>query len=108
MLTKEGNITVSSHSLLSFNRLIEEGKLMDALALSDRYLRNGASDHLLQLIIESGEETRSVPVQSHGYGGNSIWSNSWQYCLRLKDKQVAARLALKYVMSWVYNLPCEC
>ncbi|XP_028950379.2 uncharacterized protein [Malus domestica] len=81
-------------------RLIEEGKLMDALALSDRYLRNGASDHLLQLIIESGEETRSVPVQSHVYGGNSIWSNSWQYCLRLNDKQVAARLALKYMHRW--------
>lgn len=78
---------------------------MDALALSDRFLRNGASDQLLQLIIECGEENHSVSGLSQGYGGNSIWSNNWQYCLRLKDKQVAARLALKYVMSWVYKLP---
>ncbi|VVA15000.1 Hypothetical predicted protein [Prunus dulcis] len=81
-------------------RLIDEGKLMDALALSDRFLRNGASDQLLQLIIECGEENHSVAGLSQGYGGNSIWSNNWQYCLRLKDKQVAARLALKYMHRW--------
>ncbi|KAA8525316.1 hypothetical protein F0562_007171 [Nyssa sinensis] len=42
-------------------RLIDEGKLMDALALSDRFLRNGVSD---------------------------------------QDKQLAARLALKYLHRW--------
>lgn len=70
---------------------------MDALALSDRFLRNGASDRLLQLLIEGGEENHSGSGQPQGYGGPSIGSNSWQYCLRLKDKQLAARLALKYV-----------
>lgn len=69
---------------------------MDALALSDRFLRNGASDKLLQLLIERGEENQLISGQSQTYGGHSIWSNSWQYCLRLKDKQLAARLALKY------------
>ncbi|MED6212503.1 hypothetical protein PIB30_083940, partial [Stylosanthes scabra] len=81
-------------------RLIEEGKLMDALALSDRFLRNGASDRLLQLLIERAEEIHSNSAQRHGYGGSNVWSNSWQYCLRLKDKQLAARLALRYVHTW--------
>ena len=75
---------------------------MDALALSDRFLRNGATDRLLQLLIESGEENHSISGQPQGYGGHNIWSNSWQYCLRLKDKQLAARLALKYV--WVFSI----
>ncbi|KAI8568864.1 hypothetical protein RHMOL_Rhmol02G0233700 [Rhododendron molle] len=81
-------------------RLIDEGKLMDALALSDRCLRNGASDRLLQLLIERGEESNSVTGQSQGYAVHNMWSNSWQYCLRLKDKQLAARLALKYLHRW--------
>ncbi|XAR70903.1 hypothetical protein NMG60_11027941 [Bertholletia excelsa] len=81
-------------------RLIEEGKLMDALALSDRCLRNGASDQLLQLLIERGEENNSVSGQSQGYAIHSMWSDTWQYCLRLKDKQLAARLALKYLHRW--------
>lgn len=76
-------------------RLIGEGKLMDALALSDRFLRNGASDQLLQLVIERAEEIHSNSAQRQGHGGHNIWSNSWQYCLRLKDKQLAARLALR-------------
>lgn len=81
-------------------RLIDEGQLMDALALSDRFLRNGASDRLLQLLIERGEENHSPSGQSQGYAGHCIWSNSWQYCLRLKDKHLAARLALKYLHRW--------
>ncbi|XP_015874187.3 uncharacterized protein LOC107411162 isoform X1 [Ziziphus jujuba] len=81
-------------------RLIDEGKLMDALALSDRFLRNGASDQLLQLLIERGEENQLISVQTQTYGGHTIWSSSWQYCLRLKDKQLAARLALKYMHRW--------
>ncbi|XP_021275656.1 uncharacterized protein LOC110410336 [Herrania umbratica] len=81
-------------------RLIDEGKLMDALALSDRFLRNGASDRLLQLLIEHGEENHSTSGQPQGYGGHGIWSNSWQYCLRLKDKQLAAGLALKCMHRW--------
>ncbi|XP_028779338.1 uncharacterized protein LOC114735762 isoform X3 [Neltuma alba] len=82
------------------DRLIDEGKLMDALALSDRFLRNGASDRLLQLLIEHEEDNQSISAQRQGYRGHSMWSNSWQYCLRLKDKQLAARLALRYVHSW--------
>ncbi|BAT78232.1 hypothetical protein LR48_Vigan04g211500 [Vigna angularis] len=81
-------------------RLIDEGKLMDALALSDRFLRNGASDQLLRIVIERTEEVHSNSAQHQGFGGRNIWSNSWQYCLRLKDKQLAARLALRYVHSW--------
>lgn len=68
---------------------------MDALALSDRFLRNGASDWLLELLIKSSEETPSTLGRSQGYGSQRIWSNSWQYCLRLKDKQLAVTLALK-------------
>lgn len=68
---------------------------MDALAISDRFLQNGASDQLLQLLIERGEE--NISGQSQGHSGNNNWSHSWQYCLRLKDKQLAARLAVKYV-----------
>ncbi|XP_004303436.1 PREDICTED: uncharacterized protein LOC101291736 [Fragaria vesca subsp. vesca] len=84
-------------------RLIDDGKLMDALALSDRFLRNGASDQLLQLLIEHEEENQLVSGHSQGYGGNSIWSTSWQYCLRLKDKEEAARLALKCMHKWELN-----
>lgn len=69
---------------------------MDAIALSDRFLRNGASDRLLQLLIERGEENNLTSDQKHGYSGHQIWSNSWQYCLRMKDKHLAAGIALKY------------
>ncbi|CAA2970357.1 Zn2+-binding, contains FYVE domain [Olea europaea subsp. europaea] len=79
-------------------RLIDEGKLMDALALSDRFLHNGASDQLLQLLIISEEESAFSGRQ--GYSDFPIWSNSWQYCLRLRDKQLAARLTLKYLHRW--------
>ncbi|KAL5558300.1 hypothetical protein UlMin_034511 [Ulmus minor] len=84
----------------AIERLIDEEKLMDALALSDRFLRNGASDQLLQLLIERGEENQSISGQSQSFGGHRIWNNSWQYCLRLKDKQLAAKLSLKYMHRW--------
>ncbi|XP_042002823.1 uncharacterized protein LOC121752018 isoform X2 [Salvia splendens] len=80
-------------------RLIDEGKLLDALALSDRFLRNGASDHLLQMLIVRAEDETSAQ-QTQSSSALRIWSNSWQYCLRLKDKQLAARLALKYLDRW--------
>ncbi|KAL2517677.1 hypothetical protein Adt_13924 [Abeliophyllum distichum] len=77
---------------IAVERLIDEGKLMDALVLSDRFLRNGASDQLLQLLIISGEESAFYGQQ--GYSGFS-----WQYCLRLRDKQLAAGLALNCHLS---------
>ncbi|KAL4570212.1 hypothetical protein LXL04_025863 [Taraxacum kok-saghyz] len=77
-------------------RLIDEGKLVDALALSDRCLRDGASDHLLKLLIEREEENHTVFNNTNF----RIPSNSWQYCRRLKDKQLAATLALKYLDRW--------
>lgn len=70
---------------------------MDGLALSDRYLRNGASDRLLQLLIEHGEAIPSESGQSQENAGHAAWSNSWQYCIRLKDKRLAATLALRYL-----------
>lgn len=84
-------------------RLIHEGKLIDALALSDRCLRNGASDQLLQLLVESDDEKQVTTGQSQSYGTHNILSNSWQYCLRLKDKQLAAKLSLKYLHRWDLN-----
>ncbi|XP_020106086.1 uncharacterized protein LOC109722433 isoform X2 [Ananas comosus] len=78
-------------------RFIQEGKLMDALALSDRFLRNGASDRLLHLLIEREEENNPV---LGGYGSRKFGSTTWQYCLRLTDKQLAARVALKYLHRW--------
>ncbi|KAL8521988.1 hypothetical protein ACS0TY_012224 [Phlomoides rotata] len=80
-------------------RLIDEGKFPDALALSDRFLRNGASDRLLQMLITSGEDD-TLPEQTQGSSALRVWSNSWQYCLRLKDKELAATLALKYLHRW--------
>ncbi|KAL5729310.1 hypothetical protein ACHQM5_002282 [Ranunculus cassubicifolius] len=100
------NVELDPSVLLSFDwenegpyekaveRLILEGKLTDALALSDRCLRDGASDQLLQLLVEHGEENHS------GSGVHSIWSSCWKYCLRLKDKQLAAKLSLKYLHRW--------
>ncbi|XP_042498960.1 uncharacterized protein LOC122077177 [Macadamia integrifolia] len=124
--TKSENVELDPTVFLSFDwenegpyqkaveRLIGEGKLMDALALSDRCLRDGASDSLLQLLIERGEESLSVSGNSQSYGAHKFWSNSWQYCLRLKDKQLAARLALKYLHRWELDasmdvlLMCSC
>ncbi|KAF6172870.1 hypothetical protein GIB67_035424 [Kingdonia uniflora] len=109
---RSGNVDIDPPVFLSFDwenegpyekavgSLIDDGKLMDALALSDRCLRNGASDQLLQLLVERGVENHSVSGQLLDYGANNIWSNSWQYCLRLKDKQLAAILALKYLHRW--------
>lgn len=81
-------------------RLISEGKLSDALAVSDRCLRNGASDNLLQLLIEQKEEKGPGTGQIHPYGSHSLGNDTSQYCLRLRDKKVAAQLALKYLHSW--------
>lgn len=86
-----------SLNLICYGRLIDEENLMDALALSDRCLRNGASDHLLQLLIERGENNPSSSGESQGFASPGLWSSSWQYCLRLKDKQLAAKLALRYL-----------
>ncbi|KAK1299184.1 hypothetical protein QJS10_CPB14g01000 [Acorus calamus] len=80
--------------------LISEGKLADALALSDRCLNDGASDELLQLLVENGEEKKANFVHHQGYGSQNFVNDSWQYCLRLKDKHLAARLALKYLHKW--------
>ena len=76
---------------------------MDALALSDRFLCCGASDRLLQLLIEREEENSPVfefPLVS----AQHFVDDSWQYCLRLKDKDLAARLALKCVSMLYPNL----
>uniref|UniRef100_J3L1I8 ZFYVE26-like TPR repeats domain-containing protein n=2 Tax=Oryza brachyantha TaxID=4533 RepID=J3L1I8_ORYBR len=81
-------------------RLICERKLIDALALSDRCLRNGASDKLLQLLIEQKEEISLGARQFHAYGSHNFGSDTWQYCLRLRDKKLAAQLALKYLHNW--------
>jgi zinc finger FYVE domain-containing protein 26 len=81
-------------------RLISEGKLTDALAVSDRCLRNGASDKLLQLLIEQKEERSLGTGQIRAYGSHNLGSDTWQYCLRLRDKKLAAQLALKYLRSW--------
>ncbi|GAB2223083.1 hypothetical protein Droror1_Dr00017220 [Drosera rotundifolia] len=81
-------------------RLIQEGNLVDALALSDRFLSRGASDRLLEQLIEQSEEINSYSGNSPADGSSSGWSSSWEYCLRLKDKQLAARLALKYLHRW--------
>ncbi|KAK1299188.1 hypothetical protein QJS10_CPB14g01004 [Acorus calamus] len=66
----------------------------DALALSDRCLNEGASDELLQLLVENGEEKKANFVQHQCYGSQNFVNDNWQYCLRLKDKHLAARLAL--------------
>uniref|UniRef100_A0ACD5VIY9 Uncharacterized protein n=1 Tax=Avena sativa TaxID=4498 RepID=A0ACD5VIY9_AVESA len=81
-------------------RLINEGKLTDALAVSDRCLRNGASDKLLQLLIDQREEISLGTGQFRSYGSRNLRSNTWQYCLRLRDKSLAAQLALKYLHNW--------
>lgn len=84
----------------AIGRFIAEGKLMDALNLSDRFLPNGASDPLLQLLIERGEQTTWKSEKASGSSGHHIWSNTWQYCIRMKDKNLAARLALKHLRQW--------
>jgi zinc finger FYVE domain-containing protein 26 len=86
--------------LLCSCRLIIEGKLTDALAVSDRCLRNGASDRLLQLLIEQKEDRNLGRGQIHAYGSHNLGSDTWQYCLRLRDKKIAVQLALKYLRSW--------
>ncbi|KAK3161162.1 hypothetical protein QOZ80_1BG0073090 [Eleusine coracana subsp. coracana] len=81
-------------------RLINEGKLDDALAVSDRCLRNGASDKLLHLLIEQKEERSLVSGEAHTHGSRNFGSDTWQHCLRLRDKKLASQLALKYLRSW--------
>lgn len=70
---------------------------MDALAVSDKCLRDGASDRLLQLLIETEEETNDQLPSSHNFE-----SVTWQYCLRLRGKQLAAQVALKYVKRYLF------
>ncbi|GJU84718.1 hypothetical protein Tco_1292264 [Tanacetum coccineum] len=44
-----------------------------------------------------GEEENHALYNRSSHSSFRIPSNSWQYCIRLKDKQLAATLALKYV-----------
>ncbi|KAL3693637.1 hypothetical protein R1sor_007288 [Riccia sorocarpa] len=83
-------------------RLMGEGKLVDALALADRWLRDGAPDRLLQLLIEKGEDAGSNSnFHWQGQGvSHTLWNSSWQYCIRLRDKNLAATLALRYLHRW--------
>lgn len=67
--------------------------MVDALALADRYLRGGAPDHLLQLLIENSDNGSANAGQWQGH--HNTWNISWQYCIRLRDKKLAASLALK-------------
>ncbi|GJM94022.1 hypothetical protein PR202_ga10633 [Eleusine coracana subsp. coracana] len=96
--TIEGGPPVDVSSVRSM--LINEGKLDDALAVSDRCLRNGASDKLLHLLIEQKEERSLVSGQAHTHGSRNFGSDTWQHCLRLRDKKLASQLALKYLRSW--------
>lgn len=75
---------------------MEEGKLVEALSVSDRWLRDGAPDQLLQLLIEKGEETGSESGNKwQGNNSSHPYSSNWQYCVRLRNKTLAATLALK-------------
>ncbi|KAG9459296.1 hypothetical protein H6P81_003804 [Aristolochia fimbriata] len=85
---------------MAVERLINEGNLMDALALSDRCLQNGASDQLLEMLIEHGDENNFICRQNEGYGANSLWTESWRFVQRLKDKHLASRLALRHLHRW--------
>lgn len=86
---------------LTCGRLMEEGKLMEALSISDRWLRDGAPDQLLQLLIEKGEESEADSgKQWQGNNSSHPHSSSWQYCIRLRNKTLAATLALKWVKDW--------
>jgi zinc finger FYVE domain-containing protein 26 len=60
------------------------------LVVADRYLQDGAPDYLLHLLIEQADSTLAADGQFPGY-----LKNSWQYCLRLRDKRLAASLAIK-------------
>jgi zinc finger FYVE domain-containing protein 26 len=71
---------------------------VDALALADRYLCAGAPDQLLQLLIEREEDSGShigLQWQSQGISLHSLSNSSWQYCIRLRNKTLAATLALR-------------
>ncbi|GJS56830.1 hypothetical protein Tco_0651614 [Tanacetum coccineum] len=61
------------HDDLAVGTLIYEGKLIDALALSDRCLRDGASNYLLRLLIELEEENHVVHNDAikTRFGGNA-------------------------------------
>ncbi|MCO5611281.1 hypothetical protein L7F22_065533 [Adiantum nelumboides] len=76
------------------NRLLEEGKMVDALALADRYLRGGAPDYLLRLLIEN---TDGGAARTGHWQSNNM---TWQYCIRLRDKKLATSLAVKHFRSW--------
>ena len=58
--------------------------------VADRYLQEGAPDYLLHLLIEQGDDVFAVDGHLQG-----LLNNSWQYCLRLRDKRLAASLAMK-------------
>ena len=77
------------------SRFIRAGQLRQALDLADRWLPDGAPDELLQMLIE--EAGRESPVAKRGKqeGGKNLAEDSWQHCIRLRDKEVAAELALK-------------
>uniref|UniRef100_A0A0E0C459 ZFYVE26-like TPR repeats domain-containing protein n=1 Tax=Oryza meridionalis TaxID=40149 RepID=A0A0E0C459_9ORYZ len=46
------------------------------------------------------EEISLGARQFRAYGSHNFGSDTWQYCLRLRDKKLAAQLALKYLHNW--------
>eukprot|EP00898_Chlorokybus_atmophyticus_P005916 jgi/Chlat1/6325/Chrsp44S05889 len=83
------------------DRLTGNGQLDDALAIADRWLTAGPPDSLLALLVET-----ECKLQDHQAGIMHQEINAehkplgWQYCLRLRDKEKAAQLALRYYRQW--------
>jgi hypothetical protein len=76
------------------DELRKRGALREALELADSRLLAGAPDELLLAVIEQ-EETRGGERREAGRRGPPALQG-WQACLRLRDKERAARTALRW------------
>ncbi|GAQ91390.1 hypothetical protein KFL_007770010 [Klebsormidium nitens] len=73
--------------------LMRRGAVQDAVELADSRLVAGAPDELLLAVIEQ-EGTHGGQAREGGQ------LQAWQACTRLRDKQTAARAALRCLRRW--------
>ena len=71
-------------------KLLEEGKLKEALELSDEYLSEGSSDYILKMLIQKTDK-----------------SKVHKYLHRLSNKKEALKMVLSYYMHWPLDICIE-
>eukprot|EP00899_Mesostigma_viride_P015962 jgi/Mesvir1/24367/Mv11039-RA.2 len=93
--------------------LVASGRVYGAIAMADTWLPCGCPEPVLEEALAA--EDSSAPGGRRGSvgGAEKPWRggrsalDSWQICLRLKDKHRAASFALRHYQEWDLDAACD-